>query len=179
MTAFVSVTQKYAIKVFAVSAYKDPLRSLILRKSFSDIVASKHLSILMFERTNIKNMEFDYIIPVPLHWTRYAKRGYNQAEVMAKFLGKKLNIPVLNILKRKKRTSFQSRLTLVERKENVKNVFAVKKKYKDNYKELLNDKRILFIDDLCTTGATLKNTARVLIDSKPQSLSAIVACRVV
>jgi competence protein ComFC len=179
VSSFVAVTKKYAIKVFSASDYKDPLRSLILRKSFSDIVASKDLATIMFEHTQIKNMEFDYIIPVPLHWTRYAKRGYNQAEVMAKFLSKKLHIPVLNILKRKKRTPFQFMLTLEKRKENVKNVFVVKNKYLNNYKELLKDKRILFVDDLCTTGATLKNTARVLVDASPQSLFAVVACRVV
>jgi len=177
-TSFVAVTNKYAIKVFAASVYKDPLRSLILRKAFSDRLASRQLAQIMHEKTNIKNMAFDYIVPIPLHWTRYARRGFNQSYEMASVLSKKLDVPVLDILKRTKRTVFQSTLSHNLRQENVKGVFQVRKKYLDVLRVTLKDKNILLVDDLCTTGATLKNGARQLTDGLPKSISAIVACRV-
>lgn len=175
VSIFIPVTNSKSIKLFAVSDYQEPLRSLILKKTFSDILASKQLAKLILQYCPIKNLEIDYIVPVPLHWTRYAKRGYNQSYEMAKILSKSLNIPLLNILKRNKKTLFQSSLSFDKRQENLKNAFIIKSKYKD----LIKDKNILFVDDLCTTGATLKNCARALLEYKPKSFNAVVACRVV
>ncbi|MCF7899828.1 hypothetical protein K9L05_04270, partial [Candidatus Babeliales bacterium] len=62
-----------------------------------------------------------------------------------------------------------------DRQENLKNAFIIKTKYKD----VLKNKNILFVDDLCTTGATLKNAAKVLNKYGVQSFTAAVACRVV
>jgi competence protein ComFC len=179
VSTYVPITAKQKLKVFAVSDYKDPLRSLILRKRFSDMLASKQLAQLMYEKTVIKNSRYDYIIPIPLHWTRRIRRGYNQAEVMAKDIGKRMNVPVLDIVERNKMTKFQSHLPVKERAENVQGAFRIKKKYLADYKALLKDKRILLVDDLCTTGSTLKQTARLFIDLKPQVIEAVVACRVI
>lgn len=175
VSIFLPVTNKKSIKLFAISDYKNPLKSLILKKTFSDILACKQLAKLILQYCPIKNLEIDYIVPIPLHWTRYAHRGYNQSYQMAKVLSKNLNVPVLNILKRKKRTLFQSSLSFEKRQENLKNAFIIKEKYKN----LIKNKNILFIDDLCTTGATLKNGAKALLECDPKSFNAVVACRVV
>ena len=179
VSSFVPITKQHKIKLYAISAYKNPLKHLVLRKMRSDRLASKQLAQLILEKTYIKNIQADFLIPIPLHWTRYAKRGYNQAHEIAKELSKSINVPVLNILKRSKRTAFQSTLGPEKRKENVKNVFAIKYRYKECYKELLNGKKILFVDDLCTTGSTLQSAAKHLISAKPSEINAIVACRVV
>ena len=173
------ITQKYSVKVFAVSNYKEPVKSLILKKVFCDQLASIQLSELIFKNINIQRLNIDYIIPIPLHWTRYALRGYNQSFIMAKFLSKKLNISCLNILKRKKRTSFQSKLSFDKRQVNVKDAFDLNLKYKFKDMEFLKNKNILLIDDLCTTGATLKSASKILINFKPKSIIAVVACRVI
>lgn len=178
-SSFVSITKQHKMKLYAVSAYKNPLKYLVLRKMKSDRLASKQLAQLILKKTYIKNIQADFLIPIPLHWTRYAKRGYNQAHEIAKELSKSLNIPVLNILKRSKRTVFQSTLNPEKRKLNVKNVFAIKYRYKKLYKKLLNGKKILFVDDLCTTGSTLQSAAKHIIPTKPSEINAIVACRVV
>lgn len=179
VSATIAVTQSYALTIHAIADYQPPLRTLVLKKVFRDRLASRQIAQMMLEKTVIKNLPFDVIIPIPLHWTRYAYRGFNQSYEMAKVLSKNLGIPVLQVLCRTRRTQFQSHFTKDARQENVKQVFGIKRKYRATYQELLHGKRILFVDDLCTTGATLRNAARPLIDAKPQSLSAVVACRVV
>ena len=111
-----AITPKHSLKLFAVSDYKQPLRTLILKKSkSSNCLASKQLAQIILEKTPIKNLDLDYVISIPLHWTRYARRGYNQSHVMAKVLSKGLNISTLAFLRRKSRTVFQSKLSFKQR----------------------------------------------------------------
>jgi len=175
---FLSVSKKYSIKVFALGEYIEPLRSLILRKKCFDRLAGQQLAALIFKMMSIGDQSFDYIVPIPLHWTRYARRGFNQSHEMACVLSKKLNVPVLHLLKRVRRTSYQSSLSYDLRQENVSGVFDICFKYRDIYLSIVHDRNILFVDDLCTTGATLKNAARALFVGCPKSVSAVVACRV-
>lgn len=110
-----------------------------------------------YERYLVK-WKIDCIIPVPIHSHRRRKRGYNQAEVLAKALQSELetNIPIKNqLLYRKKETIFQKKLDNKQRKRNLRGAFGV------------NDKgaiqgNILVIDDIYTTGATLNEIAMVL-----------------
>jgi len=105
----------------------------------------------------IKSWKIDFIVPVPLHHLKKAKRGYNQSFYLSKGLGKGLNIPVeQNVLKRAKFTQTQTALSLVERQENVGDAFKARKI------KLVKDKNILIIDDVITTGATVNECARVL-----------------
>jgi len=171
------LTEKYTLRVMAAAAYKPPIKNLILKKHFEDKVASIELAQLILELTQIKAFKFDYIVPVPLHWTRYSKRGFNQAKVMAKELSKNLKIPVKNILKRKKRTIFQSILTGDKKETNVKDAFSIKYFFLKSSYEKLKDKEILIVDDLCTSGSTLRSAAKTLLDLNPKNVTAIVACR--
>jgi len=149
-----------------------------LRKAAADPLASEQLARLIVSLTPINTIPFDYVIPVPLHWTRYAHRGYNQAAVMAKVVARACDVPVLNALKRIKRTPFQSTLNVKARQENVRNVFALRRFFSRNVKETLQGKRILLVDDLCTTAATITSAARALLPARPAEISAVVACRV-
>lgn len=93
----------------------------------------------------------DYLVPIPLHPKKEHLRGYNQSFVIAQGVENKTKIPVLkDCLYRKTFTSTQTKKTREERWENVKDIFDIK-----NYK-LLENKHILLIDDVLTTGATLK-----------------------
>lgn len=163
------------MKVFAISDYKDPIKSLILAKSSSNIVASNQLGNLIWELTYVRNIAFDYMIPVPLHWTRYAKRGFNQSEEIANILAEKSGKPISKLLKRVKRTPFQSKIMVQARVGNVADAFQLKKLRENVYE----GKHLLLIDDLSTTGSTLKFAARELIKLKPASITAVVAARVV
>lgn len=174
VSVVIPVTKKYHMPVFTVGEYADPLKKLVLSKGWSDYIASCELGHLMYERTPIGQMAFDIIIPIPLHWTRYAWRGYNQAYEIAAVLSERLNIPCHDVLRRVRATPLQSSVAHTERKGNVKHVFQVRKKYK----ALLKDKRILLVDDLMTTGATLQSASKVVVRSHPESIYAVVASRV-
>ncbi|HEX7414710.1 MAG TPA: ComF family protein [Bacteroidia bacterium] len=97
------------------------------------------------------SLAFDYIIPVPLHKKRQQKRGYNQSEYFAKGLSEVLDIPILtNVLIKKQFTETQTHKTRAERAENILQSFSVE------HTEIIDNKSILLVDDVITTGATLE-----------------------
>ncbi|MBR2033185.1 MAG: ComF family protein, partial [Alphaproteobacteria bacterium] len=100
----------------------------------------------------------DVIIPVPLHYSRLIKRRYNQSALIGNELSKISGIPIDNTTLRKhKKTRPQIELSGNERQNNVRNAFSVR-----NHKKIAG-KRILLIDDVLTTGATLKECAKALL----------------
>lgn len=104
--------------------------------------------------------QFELIIPVPLHRLKKAQRGYNQSYFIAKGIGRNLGIDFSDrILKRIKYTESQTSMTLVERAENIFGAFKV------NNAKAIKDKSILIVDDVITTGATISECGRALINS--------------
>jgi ComF family protein len=102
-------------------------------------------------------LKSDFLIPVPLHKSRYRERGFNQSEIVAEEISKIAGLPLLkNVLLRKKNTKDQTNLSFQEREENVKGAFVV------TQPEIINGKRIVLVDDVITTGATLSECARTL-----------------
>ncbi len=98
----------------------------------------------------------DAIVPVPIHRKRLAKRGYNQAALIAKELGKRLRIPVNErIIVRSGATGAQKRLSARERQNNLKKAFKVTQ-------NVVKLDSVLIVDDIYTTGATVDAMARVL-----------------
>lgn len=174
---YFALTQQQSLNVIAAGTYQGPLRMLVLKKLHSDRYASYQLAQCMLKTIEHSNFEADLIIPVPLHWMRYARRGFNQAEVIAKHLANALNIPMVSVLKRTKKTQYQSRLSQELRSKNVAEAFEFKAAGWLQKSVSLEGKKILLIDDLCTSGATLISSAKVLIQKKPASIKAIVACR--
>lgn len=95
--------------------------------------------------------DIDCIIPVPLHYKKQKKRGYNQVSTFGISLSKTLKIPYYEgVLQRKTATNTQTKLIRLDRWKNVKELFQVENTHK------LNNKHILLIDDIITTGATLE-----------------------
>lgn len=80
------INRKYTVPVLAIANYADPLKKLILAKNGGNRLASKQLAQLIWEQTSLRYFEIDYMIPVPLHWTRLVTRGFNQAEIVAENL---------------------------------------------------------------------------------------------
>jgi ComF family protein len=169
------LTQTRSMKIIALSAYQDPVRVLILAKRWSDIHAGSRLGQLIWDHTNFHTAQADYIIPIPLHWTRYSKRGFNQAEQMARVLATNKAIPMVKILKRIKKTAFQADLSAPERQANVKDVFELVCSDKEQFR----NKHLVLVDDLLTTGSTITSAARELLVLKPASITVVVAARVV
>ncbi len=98
----------------------------------------------------------DIVIPVPLHRRRYAERGFNQAEEIAKVLSRELNIEMQNVLIRKNATKQQAKLHKKEREQNVSGAFELQQGID------VQNKHILLVDDVFTTGSTLSECARVI-----------------
>lgn len=168
------INSSIVLTVHALGNYTEPLQGLIRAKNHRNHIASKQLGQLLCHRFEALIKKHDVIVPLPLHWTRYASRGFNQAEIMAHTISHSTKIPVASLLKRTKRTRFQATLSAQERSDNVTKAFALSEKNRQIYK----GKNILVIDDLMTTGSTLEAAARVLITLKPASITVLVAARV-
>ncbi|MCR9276537.1 MAG: phosphoribosyltransferase family protein [Pseudomonadaceae bacterium] len=98
------------------------------------------------------------LVPVPLSRRRLARRGFNQSEVLARWIGRELSIPVnTSIVRRTRHTAAQTTLSRRQRRLNVRAAFAVDHR--------LEGRRIAVVDDVMTTGATLSQVARALSDS--------------
>ncbi len=103
--------------------------------------------------------DIDVIIPVPLHWIKYRQRGFNQSEILAKFISNSINVPYFTkYLFRKKYTFSQTKKSRIGRFANLEKAFNVR-----NSKELVN-KHVLLVDDVLTTGATLESCAQKILE---------------
>ena len=119
-----------------------------------------------------ENMNIDFIIPVPMFRENLKKRGFNQAELIAKEVGFLLNISVFNyLIKKNRKTPAQKNLTKIQRQNNLKNAFSV------TDKTAVKNKNILIIDDVCTTGSTLSEITNLLIDSGASEVYCACACK--
>lgn len=99
----------------------------------------------------------DMIIPVPLHTTRLAERGYNQSQLLGEQVARDMALPcVPSALHRDRSTHSQVTVSAAERLVNVKNAFSAAP-------DLVNNRTILIIDDVFTTGATLSACAEALL----------------
>jgi len=117
--------------------------------------------------------EASFLVPVPIYKSRQRKRGFNQAEVLAKHLGHICGIPVLNALVRVKNTESQTKLTREQRKENILSAFALA----DGMEGKIKSQALILIDDVCTTSATLEECARILKEAGAREVLALTALR--
>lgn len=101
--------------------------------------------------------QVDVLAPVPLHWRRQWRRGFNQAHEIAAYAGGRLNRPVLDVLRRIRPTAPQTRTqSVTARADNLRGAFEA------FTHPLLAGKRVWLVDDVCTTGATLRAAAAAL-----------------
>ena len=173
--------------VHAAGVYDDPLRPLIMAKLHRQTIAAKHMAHILWERISKQECLSELtalskrdrkvgaghalLVPVPLHWTRFAWRGYNQAELIARELSKLSGIPMVKALRRVRATSSQTHVPGSDRLKNVRDVFVV------NNTIIKPGSHIIIIDDLMTTGATLIEAARAVEPLKPARVDALVVAR--
>ena len=142
------------------SPYREMTRSL---KYHSDIAAGRFFSEMLASRLAGSAIAdgLDLVVPVPLHWTRKWRRGYNQAEIIADVLARKLGVPMVpDLLERVRRTRTQTKLSVKEKSSNVEGAFKVSEKRLSGL--ALRPLSILVVDDVFTTGATLSQCHRAL-----------------
>jgi predicted amidophosphoribosyltransferase len=171
----VPITKTVAIAVHALGRYESPLIELIRAKNHSVEYGAYVLGELLAQSISPEIIAHAILVPIPLHWTRYASRGFNQAELIASRIAYHHGVPVAPLLVRPKRTAFQALSLVADREKNVADAFLWNSLYdKDDYA----DNNYLLIDDLMTTGSTVAAAAKVLMETRPRKVSALVGARV-
>ncbi|MBT7082389.1 MAG: ComF family protein [Chloroflexi bacterium] len=131
-------------------AFQDSARKAVYELKYNNLRAIAHTMAPLFHDYMLANdISGDVLVPVPLHSSRLRERGYNQSELICRELGKLCNLLFeKKSLVRTQHTKSQTALNRDQRADNVKDVFACKD-------DIFKGKRVLLIDDVCTTGATL------------------------
>lgn len=145
----------------AFSDYVEPLRSIIHEFKYRGHPhLGDALGMLLAETYRRHHMTTDLIIPVPLHVERLKQRGYNQAQLLADSCARQLHIPTsTSLLTRTRTTSTQVKLGVQERRSNLHGAFQY---HHNATTQMLLNRKILVIDDVCTTGATIEACANLL-----------------
>lgn len=107
----------------------------------------------------------DVIVPVPMHFMKQARRGYNQTHHIAQGIGKATGLPVSTALKATRAHNTQTSLSREERLENTSGLFKVKDRPQ------IEGKGVLLVDDVCTTGATITSAAEAIWEAEPSTLT--------
>jgi competence protein ComFC len=126
-----------------------------LKKTLVDLF---HEGIIQHEALFTALKKDSVFVPIPLHQTKYKRRGYNQAALLAHGLSEKLGVPICNALYRHKKTESQFGLQRADRLQNIKDAFSLDEKEVAR----LKDKTVFLVDDVVTSGATLSEAAHAL-----------------
>lgn len=168
--------------ILVASNYQDPLiKNLIHQFKYKfTFELAEPLSKIMIRSAHKHHLPIpDLIIPVPLHPIRLRWRGFNQSFLLGKNFGEglieNLTIPINNnIIHRRKNTPCQASIKNREKRQaNIQGAFEIN----ENFYSLIKERKILLVDDVCTSGYTLAECASTLSPLKPRSIYAIVIAR--
>ena len=158
----------------AIGEYEGALREIIHALKYAGRISlARPLADRMRQHGREVLQDADCVVPVPLHWRREYHRGFNQAHELARHLGP----PVVEALRRRRATRAQVELPASRRRANVTGAFAIHKGWFRGTE--IRSKKLLLIDDVSTTGATLESCATVLKDFGASEVYALTAARVV
>ncbi len=156
-------TEATGIRRFlAPFSYRDPLARKLIHmykyegaQELAELLADEITAFLQFYAIRLPRSSI--LVPIPLHRSRLAKRGFNQAELLAEGIGKRLDIQVAHPLRRTKRTEQQVEMSSPkERKSNVAGAFAIRDV------DAVRGQTVILVDDVSTSGATMIEAARVI-----------------
>lgn len=158
--------------VLRLATFDEPLKGLIHQMKYHrQWGLAAQLAGRLLARQPVRELlaEVDVLVPVPLHFLRQFARGYNQTALLARCASKASGRPVVRALTRVRHTESQTHMHSRKRRfDNLRNAFKL------TPDTAIRGKRVLVIDDVMTTGATLKEVARALRPAKPAALSALV-----
>jgi len=123
------------------------------------VVLAKFCAEVLEQDERFYHLPDPVLVPIPLHWWRELKRGFNQACLLSNELTKQTDIPTLKLLRRKRYTTTQTLLSRKERMGNLKDAFCVRSNVRS---ELEKYRSIILVDDVFTTGSTAEECARIL-----------------
>lgn len=159
-------------RLLAPWSYREPLDAVVQGLKFRRLdYLGRHLAEALARELGEDLAGFDGVVPVPLHWTRRLARGYNQAERIARPLAGRLGLPLIPALRRSRSTPPQTSLGKERRIANLRRAFRVADPSE------VRDLRLLLVDDVATTGATLDAAAAALRGAGAGAVTAVVAGR--
>ena len=151
-------TYRPFVRAFVPLLYKDGVRDAILKFKFSGKRAYyKTLATFIFLEIKKSGYVPDYVTYVPIHFARKGKRGYNQSELLAREAANLLGVKCVDALKRVKNTKPLASLKPKEREEMLRDAFVFRKRA-----GIKPYSKILLVDDIITTGATMRGCAKIL-----------------
>lgn len=171
--AYDSDIREYVSPVIAIGKYEAGLRKLILQLKFQHKLSTlPYIETVMYAvDLNWYIRMYDLIIPVPLSEEKLAQRGFNQVDKIFLPWAKKAQLPYADILQRTKQTKSQYRLNKQQRQENLHQAFSLKS---PTSSKILQNANCLLVDDIFTSGTTLKNCAQVLLACGAKQVSGLV-----
>lgn len=159
-------------RLLSLWSYQSPLEEVILALKFRHLdYLARRLGERLTEAFAEELRDIDLIVPMPLHWLRHLRRGYNQAWEIAQPLAKALGRPCRRVLGRRLSTRSQARLGREARQHNLRQAFVVRRP------SLCQGRNLLLLDDVVTTGATLRTAASSLKDAGARSIIAMAVAR--
>lgn len=164
----------YLSGIIAAARYEaGPVKEMVHHLKYSGMAGlSEELGELIIERLLREPFKGSLaIVPVPLYRKREFSRGFNQAELIARYISKRLNISGGMALKRIKNTESQVKLSGDLRKKNLIGAFVCIDR------ELIAGKTVLLVDDVTTTGSTLNECAKILKQNGAKSVFGVVVAR--
>jgi len=157
---------------YSFGAYEGVLRKLIHLFKYGKVeTLAGPLSRLLITAIPL-DVQFDEVVAMPMHWRKQWERGFNQAELLAAPVSARYGLPLSNALRRRRYTQAQASLTEGQRRDNLIGSFFVRGP------ELIRGKRILLVDDVFTTGATLRSAADALKTAGAAHVTALTLARV-
>lgn len=160
-------------ELYAVCRYENAARRAVLeyKKGFF-IYAAEAFAVLIIERVGEELKSFDAIVPVPSAAEKTSLRGYSPAGLIARLVSMRSGVPVANVLVAVRGKAEQKALGAIERTENARLSFKIKS-------GAVSGKRVLLIDDVCTTGSTLSACAELLKKAGAAGVSAAVFAKTI
>ncbi len=169
------IEDKYFNEIMYIFKYEGQIRKLIIDYKFNEksYIYLTFINFLLKNKKifeNIKN--YDTIIPVPISKKRLKTRGYNQSLLLAAEIAEQTNLELVNnCLIKTKNIIEQSKLNKEDRRKNIQGVYELKNK------KIIEDKKILLIDDIYTTGSTVNECSKILRQGKPNKIGIFVLAR--
>lgn len=161
------------VQGFALAIYDEPMRgSIRYYKNKGHMEYADWYGEEIWARcgARLARLQGQALVPVPLHRSRLAERGYNQAELIARQLGRRLGIPVLpHALRRRQKTTAQKYLGAGERSHNLEAVFTPGR-------QPVAGLTVILVDDIYTTGATAENCTEVLLQAGARAVYLVNVC---